>query len=125
MNTIPIRSLSPAAPMARSVASLEPDVAGLSGFRRVRGTSGRSYLVSVYAIDACPDYVDAVVLAVSRQADVDPTVVWIGDVGAGGAGFQAVLSAAAHAGANEVYVHLLASDAAARLRVIRDLDARH
>jgi hypothetical protein len=126
MNTIPIRSLvTAAAPIAWSVASSESSVAGLSGFRRLKGASGRSYLVSVYPIDSCPDYVDAVVLAVARQAGADPSAVWIGDAGAGGDSFQAILSASAHAGANEVYVHLLASDAASRLVVIRDLDARH
>ena len=36
----------------------------VSRFRRWQGISGKTYLVSVYPIDDCPDYVDAVVMAV-------------------------------------------------------------
>jgi hypothetical protein len=96
-----------------------------ANFRRVMGASGRSYLVSVYPIDACPDYVDAVVIATRSAGEPSPIVVWIGDAGAGGAALRANLEAARSAGACDVLVHLLAGDAAARLAAIRDLDQRH
>jgi hypothetical protein len=97
-----------------------PDTA--SRFRRWLGTSGRSYLVSVYPIEECPDYVDAVLIAVDGASGA---CVWIGEAGKGGACLAATLAAAARAGASEVHVHLLAGDDAGRLAAIRDLDGRH
>lgn len=96
-----------------------------ANFRRVTGASGRSYLVSVYPIEACPDYVDAVMIATRAGDDPVPTVVWIGDAGAGGAPLRDALAAARAAGARDVLVHLLAGDAEARRAAIRDLDQRH
>ncbi|MDQ0396262.1 hypothetical protein [Labrys monachus] len=97
-----------------------PDAA--SRFRRWRGASGKSYLVSVYPIGECPDYVDAVLIAVDAASGAR---VWIGEAGTGGAGLAATLSAAARAGASEVHVHLLAGDEAGRLAAILDLGGRH
>jgi hypothetical protein len=91
-----------------------------SRFRRWVGISGRSYLVSVYPIDQCPDYVDAVVIAVEGGA-----CVWIGESGQGGEALAATLRIAAEAGASEVHVHLLAGGSDERAAAIRDLDGRH
>lgn len=93
-----------------------------SRFRRWVGISGRSYLVSVYPIAQCPDYVDAVVIAV---AGADGACVWIGESGQGGEALAATLRIAAEAGASEVHVHLLAGGSHERAAAIRDLDGRH
>jgi len=93
-----------------------------SRFRRWLGASGKSYLVSVYPIDDCPDYVDAVLIAVDGATGA---CAWIGEAGEGGAPLASILAAAAKAGATEVHVHLLAGDGAGRLAAIGDLDRRH
>ncbi|WP_413990276.1 hypothetical protein ACMDCR_30880 [Labrys okinawensis] len=93
-----------------------------SRFRRWVGASGRSYLVSVYPIGQCPDYVDAVVIAVEGSSGA---CVWIGESGQGGETLAAILRAAAEAGASEVHVHLLAGAAVERVAAVKDLDGRH
>ena len=93
-----------------------------AAFRRWVGASGRSYLVSVYPISQCPDYVDAVAIAVEGRSGA---CVWIGETGEGGETLASTLRAVAEAGANEVHVHLLAGGAAERMAAIRDLDGRH
>lgn len=116
------RSSSPDQRLCTPLAALGRDApAAASRFRRWVGISGRSYLVSVYAIEQCPDYVDAVLIAVDGNGDC----VWIGEAGQGGDDLAATLAAAAGAGAREVHVHLLAGDPAARAAAIRDLDGRH
>jgi hypothetical protein len=93
-----------------------------SRFRRWRGASGKSYLVSVYAIDKCPDYVDAVLVAVDGASGA---IVWIGETSGGGENLAAILAGAAKAGANQAHVHLLAGGARERAGVIKDIDGRH
>ncbi len=116
------RSSSPDHRLCTTLAALGRDApAAASRFRRWVGISGRSYLVSVYPIAQCPDYVDAVLIAV----DAGGACVWIGEAGQGGADLLAMLAAAERAGASEVHVHLLAGDPAARAAAIRDLDGRH
>ena len=97
-----------------------PDTA--SRFRRWIGASGKSYLVSVYPISECPDYTDAVLIALDSA---NGACVWIGEAGQGGADLSATLALATEAGASEVHVHLLAGNREARLAAIRDLDGRH
>jgi hypothetical protein len=91
-------------------------------FRRWVGTSGKSYLVSVYPIAGCPDYVDAVLIAIDGASGA---CVWIGEAGQGGEDLAATLRMTALAGATEVHVHLLAGGPAERAAAIRDLDGRH
>jgi len=111
------------APLFSSLAALGRDAPqAASRFRRWLGASGRSYLVSVYPIGECPDYVDAVLIAVEGATGA---CVWIGEAGDGGAELAATLAAAAGAGATEAHVHLLAGDEAGRRAAIRDLDRRH
>lgn len=115
MNTISIRS-------AASLPHLGRDApVAASRFRRRIGASGRAYLVSVYPIEACPDYVDAVVVAVDGRAR---RTVWLGDSADGGDDLAQALYQARMAGATEVHVHLLAESPAARGAVLRDLDDR-
>ena len=90
------------------------------GFRRWRGRSGRSYLVSTHAIENCPDYSGAVVLAVCSTTS---ELVWVGEAGVGGDALRWALIGARRAGADEVHVHLLAADAAERCAAIADLAA--
>jgi hypothetical protein len=85
--------------------------------RRWRGASGRDYLVSIYSLERCPDYSEAVLIAVSAEG----SAVWIGDTIGGGEALRQALADAAAAGAVEVHLHLLAADAASRLDVVRDL----
>jgi len=87
-------------------------------FRRWRGRSGQGYVVSVYPIEACPDYIDAIALAVSGSSG---RAVWIGETGDGGEAFRRNLLHAARAGASEVHIHLLADDARERRSAIEDL----
>jgi len=94
----------------------------VSRFRRWQGISGKTYLVSVYPIDDCPDYVDAVVMAIDGTSGAS---VWVGEAGSGGHGLRTMLQAAALAGATEAHVHLLAGDRPARRAAIKDLDGRH
>jgi hypothetical protein len=128
MKEIPIRSRQFRQPphqarLCGTLALLERDApAAASRFRRWHGLSGKTYLVSVYPIEDCPDYVDAVVMAIDGMTG---TNVWIGEAGGGGADFNAVLQVAALAGATEAHVHLLAGDKQAREAAIRDLDGRH
>jgi len=105
------------------LALLERDApAAASRFRRWHGVSGKTYLVSVYAIDEWPGYTDAVVMAVDGATGAN---VWVGEAGRDSADINAVLKAAAKAGATEAHVHLLAGDTQARQAAIRDLDGRH
>jgi hypothetical protein len=88
-----------------------------SRFRRWRGGSGSDYVVSVYPIERCPDYVDAVLIAVSATGQP----VWVGETAGGGDGLRRCLAGATLGGAREVHVHLLAPDAAERRRIVEDL----
>lgn len=87
-------------------------------FRRWSGASGRSYLVSVFPIDECPDYVDALIIAVDSA---HARRVWVGDSGEAGPALRQILAAARRQGADEVHVHLLAADAPARAAAVDDL----
>ncbi len=125
MTQIAIRSHALNAPkrLCAPLAALgqeAPDTA--SRFRRWRGASGGAYLVSVYPITECPDYVEAVLIAVEGSTGA---CVWIGEAGPGGEDLAETLRVAAEAGATEVHVHLLAGDAADRAAAIRDIDGRH
>jgi hypothetical protein len=91
-----------------------------SRFQRWRGASGRDYVVSVYPIARCPDYIDAVVLAVDSRTG---SVVWAGDSGGGGRPFAGRLAAARREGADEVHLHLLAATPEARRAALADLRA--
>ncbi len=98
-------------------------------FRYWRGASGRRYLFSVFPVDGrrslgdCPAYAQSVVMAVLRQADGRRRILHAGDTGhlpeavLGGAR----LAAAMAAGANEIHLHLLAPETAARAAIVVDL----
>ncbi len=128
---------SPPAFLACSVAAERPDrsLAALAGsdlagrFRHWQGASGRRYLFSVFsirsadALEHCPRYEEAVVLAVARAEDGSPRAVWIGQTGSlpdltFGSG---PLQDAVAMGANEVHMHLLAKDQPARDAIVRDI----
>ena len=82
---------------------------GLDGrFGAWRGASGRRYVVTVYQPDAAPEGPDGVVLAVRRDPDGTRRIV-------GAAVGGAVPDA------DEVHVHLLAREPAARRAVLADL----
>ena len=116
-------------------SSVDAPLAGLaeSGlaerFRYWCGASGRRYLFSVFPVDGrhglddCPPYADSVMVAVLRQADGRRRILHAADTGPlpevvfGGA----ALAAAVAAGANEIHLHLLAPDVAARASIVADL----
>lgn len=125
MTQIAIRSRSqyPESRLCAPLAALGREApAAASRFRRWIGASGKPYLVSVYPIAQCPDYVDAVLIAIDSASGA---CVWIGEAGQGGDDLAATLRAAAQAGASEVHVHLLAGGPTERAFAIRDLDGRH
>ncbi len=121
MLQIAIRS-RPVYDIDRSPTLLESAPGLPSSFRRWLGKSGRRYTVSTYPIADCPDYVDAVAIAVEAASGL---CVWIGETGDGGPHLRHCLAAAAWAGADEVHVHLLADSPKARRAAVRDLDGRH
>ena len=90
-----------------------------SRFLRWRGISGRDYVVSVYPIGKCPDYTDAVVIAVDSRSG---SRVWVGESGAGGRALAEKLASAKRRGADEVHLHLLAATPQERQAAIGDLD---
>ncbi len=96
-------------------------------FLHWRGASGRRHLFSVFplgdGVDDSPRFEDAVVLAVARGPAGERRVVLVDETGplpdlffAGGR-FRAAVAR----GANEIHVHLLAGDRAARVALVRDL----
>jgi len=91
----------------------------MARFRRWRGSSGRSYLVSVYPLAECPDYADAILLTVDARG----APVSMGETCGGGTTLRALLDTAAAAGASEAHLHLLALGAADRFSVLQDLRA--
>lgn len=95
-----------------------------------RGRSGRRYVFSVFPVigriqgeRSCPDHEDAVVLAVRRERGGRRRVLFAADTGPfpalllGGAALQAALAA----GADEIHMHLLASDASERAALMTDI----
>lgn len=117
--------------LARDASPRESDLAlaaeGLGNhYRAWFGRSGRRYIVTVHAPDgadpAC-GYDDALLLAVRRDARGRAVILEgrdSGDSGAEGPNERWIL-AMRERGATELHVHLLARDALARQRVLRDL----
>lgn len=86
-----------------------------------RGASGRRYIHSIYAADACPPLPGAVFIAVRRCGEREAIAVgrfssyWDGSLaGLAGAGLAGLA-------ADEIHVHLLARDDAAAGAVLDDL----
>lgn len=78
-----------------------------------RGASGRRYVVSAYAPSAVPDYRDVIALAVGRGRDGCLAIL--------GAAVTGEDPMALFPGAEEIHLHLLAQDPAARAAVLADL----
>ncbi len=120
-------------PKTRS--STDAALIGLEGsdlsdrFRHWRGLSGQRYLFSVFslrsftAIESCPRYGEAVVLAVARGEGGARRILWAGQTGSlPELVFDGdVMRDALARGANEVHMHLLAKDQVARETMIRDI----
>ena len=82
-------------------------------FHSWRGVSGRRRMVSVFPARACPDFAEAVFLAVTRTADGAAHILAVG-------GSLRGLGAAV-AVASEIHVHLIAETPGERARVVSDL----
>jgi hypothetical protein len=123
MDKVSIRSIRGSGPGKGISTPLSvPDAVAsvaMARFRRWRGSSGRSYLVSVYPLAECPDYADAILLTVDAQG----APVWVGETRGGGSTLRVVLATAEAAGASEAHLHLLAFSAADRFSVLQDLRA--
>ena len=78
-----------------------------------RGTSGRRYVVSAYAPSTMPDYRDVIALAVGRGRNGRLAIL--------GAAVTGEDPLALFPGAEEIHLHLLAQDPAARRAVLADL----
>jgi hypothetical protein len=89
-----------------------------------RGASGRRYIHSIYAIDACPPLPGAIYIAVRRVGGLR-TALQVGrfSVFWDLAAEDPVASALASLGANEIDVHLLAEGEAGARAVLSDLQA--
>lgn len=87
------------------------------------GRSGTRYIVSVYTPDTCPDYENVVALVVRRERNGQRRILAAIDLGATphlALSSQAVKDTLDQA-PNEIHLHLLAADRAARARVIADI----
>lgn len=88
------------------------------------GASGQAYLHTVFAPDACPLLVRAVVIVVARSA-ARRKVLYLGRAGDDApitscAGFRQAIAD----GGNEVHVHFLAESHDARQKAVDDLENR-
>jgi hypothetical protein len=107
---------------------LNPDVPDIlsgmsfaSDFRHWIGASGRRYLTRAFPLDRASDFPGAPVVLAAVDANGRREAVWIGI--SVGRRFEEALEAARAAGATEAHVHLVATGALARVRVLRDLRA--
>jgi hypothetical protein len=89
-----------------------------------RGASGRRYIHSIYAADACPPLPGAVYVAVRREGS-ERQALAVGRFSSFWDGSLAGLAGAGLAGieADEIHVHLLARNADAAEAVLGDLTA--
>jgi hypothetical protein len=130
-----VASASPSFTMpedARPLHLCEPESAPLSflagerlgaRYRFWRGASGRRFMFSVYASDACPAYDRAVLVGAAVEPDGARRILFIADTGAFP---EPVLDRARAALAKarskvELHVHLLAESPRERMAVIDDL----
>ena len=87
-----------------------------------KGSSGKAYVISVYASRDCPAFCDAIVLAVARDGQGDRRLLSAFDTGAFP---EPVLARVQHdlgrRGGLEFHVHLLAREASERRAALTDL----
>ena len=103
-----------------SLSATLPEDSGLGErFWYWRGSSGQSYIHSIYAPDHCPPLAGAVFVIVRKSAGMR-TALAIGRFGADGSRPTTVCAAEAN---DEIHVHLLAREGDAAERVLRDLAA--
>ena len=97
---------------------------GLDHYTFWRGVSGRRYLATIYSLEDVPDYSEAIVLFVRREADGRRTAHHVEQVEAPFTADRLSLLRQARAqGINEVHMHFLAQGPAQRRRVMLDLRA--
>lgn len=101
-----------------SLSATLPEDSGLGErFWYWRGSSGQSYIHSIYAPDHCPPLAGAVFVIVRKSAGMR-TALAIGRFDADGSRPTTVCAAEAN---DEIHVHLLAREGDAAERVLRDL----
>ncbi len=90
-----------------------------------RGRSGQRYLHTVYAVDALPEFADAVVILARRDRRGRRRALSILTLGAtpGSVTRAQLLATAAECGASEAHVHLLAGTEDEQRHVLLDLVA--
>lgn len=98
-----------------------------SAFRLWRGASGTAYMHTVYTLIECPEMPPAVYIFVRRSPSGRRKLLRIARVesDAPSLNLAEIRHRGANLGANEVHLHVLASDEAARRAVELDLQARH
>lgn len=84
-----------------------------------RGVSGKKYIHSIYAVDACPPLPGAIYVAVRRIGHLRTAVA----VGRFSPFWDGTFSEFADMTADEIHVHLLARDNSAADAVLGDLKA--
>jgi len=117
-----------AAVFRAEVEALAPRRPGtLSGadFQFWCGLSGRSYVHTIFELIGCPRVPACSYVLVKREANGLRSALRIGTVSAEAwsLNLAEIRHRAAQLGANEVHVHLIAGDAASRLKVAEDLQA--
>jgi len=103
------------------VPSVLNGISFATDFRHWFGASGRKYLTRGFPLDMAADFPGAPVVLAAVDADGRREAVWIGLTV--GRRFEEALAAARAAGATEAHVHLVATGAVERVKVLRDLRA--
>jgi hypothetical protein len=89
-------------------------------FRSWRGASGARYVFSVYDCRSCPVYIDAILLVASPLTDGGREIMFVADTGRL-PDLVLAKAAAEFEGDFEFHVHVLASSAEERGKVIADI----
>ena len=108
---------------ADALAPRRPDGAQASDFQFWSGRSGRRYVHTIFDLIGCPRVPACSYVLVKRDAGGARTPLRIGTVSAEAwsLNLAEIRHRAAQLGANEVHLHLIASDVATRLQVAEDL----
>ncbi len=103
-----------------------PEGAQASDFQFWSGLSGRSYVHTIFDLIGCPRVPACSYVLVKRDGDGVRSALRIGTVSADAwsLNLAEIRHRAAQLGANEVHLHLIASDAASQQRVAEDLQAK-
>ena len=109
----------------QNLAEQRPETLKRPDFQFWSGVSGRRYVHTIFDLIACPRVPACSYLLVRRDAEGKRTPLRIGTVSAEAwsLNLAEIRHRAARLGANEVHLHLIASDSQDRSKVAEDLQA--